>query len=301
MMGEVGDFVLLLLLNALIVWIYVIWNGVKKRDKRSYVIKATVMFICPVIGPAFFLLSQLFLSVLFSQQVDLEDVIFSKERVKTYQRADEERESNMVSIKEAIAVSDKESLRSLMLNVVKGDIQKSLGAISEALNSEDTETAHYAASVLQEQLNDFRMRVHKLYHEVQKTGRSQMGKAEELLDYMNPILEQKVFSDTEQKSMVEIMDEVCETVYEQEKGRLTAAYYEMICMRLLEIGNFERCNLWCDRGMEYYPYELSSYTCMLKLYFTCNDGEKFFATLDRLKKSEIIIDSETLELIRTFS
>lgn len=45
---------------------------------------------------------------------------------------------------------------------------------------------------------------------------------------------------------------------------------------------------------------LSSYTSQLKLFFSCGDKEKFFDVMKRLRASDITIDSETLELIRTF-
>ena len=79
------------------------------------------MFLCPVVGPLFFLAGLVFNKVFFRQNVDLEDVIFSKERVKTHLRADEEREGNLVPIEEALAISDKDSLRTLVMNVVRGD------------------------------------------------------------------------------------------------------------------------------------------------------------------------------------
>ena len=59
---------------------------------------------------------------IFRQEVDLDDVIFSKERVKTNVKADEERERNLVPLEEALAVSDKKNLRMLMLNVIRGDL-----------------------------------------------------------------------------------------------------------------------------------------------------------------------------------
>ena len=62
----------------------------------------------------------------------------------------------MIPLEEAIAITEKQDLRSLMMNVVSSDIKNSLASITLALNSEDTETAHYAASVLQDALNDFR-------------------------------------------------------------------------------------------------------------------------------------------------
>ena len=39
----------------------------------------------------------------------------------------------------------------------------------------------------------------------------------------------------------------------------------------------------------------------MKLYFARQDREAFFETLGLLKKSNVVIDSETLELIRIFS
>ena len=39
----------------------------------------------------------------------------------------------------------------------------------------------------------------------------------------------------------------------------------------------------------------------MKMYFTQEKKTEFFRELDRLKASNIVIDRETLELIRTFS
>ena len=71
--------------------------------------------------------------------------------------------------------------------------------------------------------------------------------------------------------------------------------------RLLEIEDYEEAQKWCMRLAEQYPDELCAYTCRLKLYFTIRNREAFFQTLDALKKSDVVIDSETLEMIRVFS
>jgi len=38
----------------------------------------------------------------------------------------------------------------------------------------------------------------------------------------------------------------------------------------------------------------------MKLYFSCGKKEKFFHVMQELRDSDIAIDNETLELIRTF-
>lgn len=301
MTTEVKKLLSVLIANTLVVLLYLIRNIVKKREKMSYLINAVMMFLCPVLGPFLLLVSQGFWRMLSLQQVDLEDVIFSKERVKTYLPADEETEKDMVPLEEAIAVSDKDSLRNLMLSVVKGDTRKSLAAISLAMNSEDTETAHYAASVLQDELNAFRMQVQKMYKEVQSGGKKQGEHAAALIAYMNEVLKQQVFMETEQRAMVTMLENVCRLLHEKDRRRMTPEYYEAICLRLLEIREFDRCEEWCLYGMEKYPEELSSHTCKLKLYFTKGEKQKFFEALEELKRSDVVIDMETLELIRIFS
>ena len=49
-----------------------------------------------------------------------------------------------------------------MLNVIRGDYRNSLAAINLALNSEDSETAHYAASVLQDVLMIFEVKYRQI-------------------------------------------------------------------------------------------------------------------------------------------
>ena len=272
-----------------------------KDGRIVYVMKFVVMLLCPLAGPIFFGVGHLLFRFIFRQDVHLEDVVFSKERVRTNERADEERERNIAPLEEAIAVSDKESLRSLMLNVIRGDVHNSLAAISLALNSPDSETSHYAASVLQDELNDFRGNVQKIWREVVKEEEDQTDCEYYLIPYMNNMLEQKVFTEMEQKNMVKKFAEVGEALYRKAPYRFTSQYYEWICLRLLDIKDFETMEMWCSRAAAQYPEELSSYTCRLKLYFTAQEKEKFFETLDALKQSSIVIDRETLALIRTFS
>lgn len=301
MTGQEKLLIVLLIINTIIVSLYLLWNFIrKKKASRSCLMRSVVMLLCPIAGPLFFLISYLLYLVFFTEEVDLEDVVFSKERVRTFVHADEERERNMVPLEEAIEITDTSGLRTLMLDVVRGDIQKSLSSIALALNSQDTETAHYAASVLQDALNDFRINVQKQYHLIQNEDENQLLYAEALIDYMNQVLAQKVFAELEQKNYVEILDAVCENLYLKKKERITSSIYEAVSLRLLEVEDYENCTKWCERAMYQYPNTLSTYSCQLKLYFNSGQKKKFFEVIEELKRSAVVIDSETLELIRVF-
>ncbi len=302
---ELICFFLMLLANVLIVLVYIVFNLLRSRKKeehpeRSMWFRSVVMLLCPVVGACFFLIGHVIYRIFFRTPVDLEDVIFSKERVKTYSYADEEQERNIVPLEDAIAVSDTDSLRSLMMNVVRGDVQDSLATISLALDSEDSETSHYAAAVLQEALDKFRADVQKGYQMILEDPKGQAEYAAILFDYMNPVLLQKVFTDIEQMSMVHMMDEIGDALYENSRSSLTSAQIEAVTLRLLEVSDYENCRKWCERAEYMFPNELATYTCQLKLFFNTGKRNQFFRVLGDLRDSDIIVDNETLELIRVF-
>ena len=301
MSGRMRLFIILLVLNLLVVVVYLIWNHLRRKEKSlSTWMKAGMMLLCPIVGPTFvfvaFWTSRLFMLM----SMDLSDVVFSKERVETFIRPDEETEKNMVSLEEALEVTDKKSLRSFILNVIRGDYKNSLSSIALALNSEDTETAHYAASILQDVLSDFRVGVQEKYRTLDEDEEHIAENCVNLLEYMNPVVEQKVLTDLEQRSMAERMDEVLQKAWTADRQKISSSVYEKVCQRLLETEDYENCRKWCARVREQYPDALSSYTCQLKLFFSCGDRENFFRIMQELKESDITIDNETLELIRIF-
>lgn len=298
-------FLLILIINTLVAVGYfvccTIRHGIKAPRRKEYWIKTAIMLLCPLVGPAFFLFVALAYYLLFSQDVDLEDVIFSKERVETHLKADEEREGNMVPIEEALVVCDKDNLRTLVMNVVRGDIEKSLASIALALESEDSETSHYAATVLRDALNDFRQQAQELYIAMNRREKGWEDYACLLIEYMHRILSQEVFQDAEQEEFVDMMEHACLLLYELMYYCLKPEYIRWLCELLLKARKYERMRQWCDRSRDLYPDELSTYVCYLKYYFTVEKKKEFFEELDRLKKSNIVIDRETLELIRTFT
>lgn len=298
-------FIVVLILNTLVAVIYGIWNfiqcRIREKSVKEYMIRMVIMLMCPVVGPMFFAVIKLIGVLFFRQNVDLADVIFSKERVTTYLHADEEQESNVVPIEEALVICDKGNLRNLMMNVVRGDVEESLASIALALNSDDSETSHYAATVLRDVVNDFRAHTQELFIVMNRNEKDSCEYACLLIEYMNGVLKQEVFQEAEQRSFVDMMEKACDYLYERDWRRLTPQYIGWLCNLFLKIQSYDKMKLWSDRGRDMYPDELIIYVCYLKYYFTVGKKKQFFEELDRLKQSDIVIDKETLELIRTFS
>ena len=283
-------FIVVLILNTLVAVIYGIWNfiqcRIREKSVKEYMIRMVIMLMCPVVGPMFFAVIKLIGVLFFRQNVDLADVIFSKERVTTYLHADEEQESNVVPIEEALVICDKGNLRNLMMNVVRGDVEESLASIALALNSDDSETSHYAATVLRDVLNDFRAHTQELFIVMNRNEKDSCEYACLLIEYMNGVLKQEVFQEAEQRSFVDMMEKACDYLYERDWRRLTPQYIGWLCNLFLKIQSYDKMKLWSDRGRDMYPDELIIYVCYLKYYFTVGKKKQFFEELDRLKQSD---------------
>ena len=160
---------IVLVINTILALLYGLWRQIRRGDNPpdGGWLRCLVMILAPVIGICMFLFGFLYYKIFFRKPVDLEDVIFSKGRVKSYLKA-EERERDFVPLEEAIAVTDKENTRTLMMEIVRRDITHSLSAISLALRSEDSEVSHYAASVLRDTLGSLRNKYQQMSCHIRK-------------------------------------------------------------------------------------------------------------------------------------
>lgn len=307
-------FLVVIILNTIIAIAYLLWgilahkkNDAGENKRLAYIIRAVCMFICPVIGIVFFLSGSFINLVFFKNNVDLDDVVFSKEKVRQLARADEEREKNIVPIQDALAVSDYTKLRRLMLDVLKGNIDSSLASIAMALNSEDSETSHYAASVLSKALNEFRVNVRKLEQQLDSDEENCEEYARLMIEYMDQVLSQQVFTEVEQEYFVKMMEKPCLKLLERDNADGVKIrtddynYYAVMAKRFMEIKDYDKAGIWCEKAFAHYPETVKSYKVMLQYLFVTENKKEFLKVLKKLRASGIPIDNETLEIIRIFN
>lgn len=298
------NFFLFLIINAVIAIGYLCWFLLYKKEtenRRQYIMHTIIMLLCPLVGILYFLCGWLKYHFLRWGERDLSDVEFSKKRRAARMKANEERERNIVSVEESIHISDQEKKRTNMLNVLLGETEDSLAAIAIALDSDDSEVAHYAASFLQSKMDTFRENVRKARQQIEENDIEEEDCKKQVMDliwYMNKMLSQRVFVQVEQRDYVEQMEELCGIMYEHGREQMPPACYESILGRLMELREYDRAEVWGKRFNEEYKDQLSAYTLLLKLYFETHQKDKFFDVLGELRVSDVVVDNKTLKLIR---
>ena len=297
-------FLAVVIVNCVVTMGYLIWYLIFKRDqdnRKQYIMHAVIMVLCPVVGPLFFLCGYLKYRFIKFGDRDLSDVEFSKQRHAARVKADEERERNIVPVEESIMISDQEKKRTNMLNILLGETGETLSAIALALDSDDSEVAHYAASFLQSQLDAFRPRVRQpkqMIQEQQDRGEPSQDAVLVLIRDMDQILKQQVLTRVEQLDYVGQMETLCQDLYDNDRDRLEVSCYSSLFSRLLELQAYDRAEVWGERFADQYPDQLQPYTLRMKLYFETEQTERFMQVLAKLRASNIEIDYQTLELIR---
>lgn len=302
---NLGFLYVLLILNAILALFYLLWGILHKRataQRRSrvkYVMLTVVMLLCPVMGPCFLTLSHLIYRLITRRTVDMGDVSFSRAKSKNYVAADWERDINIVPMPEALVVVDVSRRRKMLLDILKRDMKKSLGTMAAALSNPDSETAHYAASVLMDALSEFRGNIQNILSNLKKDPKN-ADLALLLLDSIGDVLRQKILSGDEKKAYVYTLDNAGDLLFEHAPTRLDGVRYGMLLNALVEIRDFSAAEKWAKRALSSRPDELDVYTGCMKLYFTYGDCRMFFDTLNRLRESGITVDNKTMELIRIY-
>ena len=297
-------FLAVVIVNCVVTMGYLIWFLLIKRDqdnRKQYIMRAVIMVLCPVVGPLFFLCGYLKYRFIKFGDRDLSDVEFSKQRHAARVKADEERERNIVPVEESIMISDQEKKRTNMLNILLGETGETLSAIALALDSDDSEVAHYAASFLQSKLDAFRERVRQskqMIQEQKDRGEPYQDAVLVLIRDMDQILKQQVLTRVEQLDYVGQMETLCQDLYDNDRDRLEVSCYSSLFSRLLELQAYDRAEVWGERFADQYPDQLQPYTLRMKLYFETEQTERFMQVLAKLRASNIEIDYQTLELIR---
>jgi len=295
----------IIILNTLLSLGYFLYGFLKTRQEEGgkltkYSILSIVFFLCPVVGPVVLAVGTLMYRIFFDSSIDLAAVTFSKDRVDVFEHPDVESEINLVPMEEAILIDDKESLRQLLLTVLRGDVSKSINAVTKALNSSDSEASHYAASAIMDINNEFQNTLQKFHAQLEATPNDKEVN-QLFIEYLIKMLNTNFLSDMELKTYVYSLAQTCQSVYDFDRSFLRTTYYCNLINLLLRIGDIQAAQLWIPRLLEEYPEEMETFRCILRFYYTTQDKENFFTHLERLKHTDIAIDKDLLDLIRIYN
>lgn len=268
-----------------------------KGGRSTRVVYALIFLACPVVGVTAFSCMQLLNFLFRDQRLDTSNLSFNKDREQALLPPDADTEMNYVPILDALVTQDNSSLRRLLLDLLKNKTVFSASSVSKAVTSKDAETSHYAASAITDFLSEFRSKAQSMLLRIRQSP-FDVTLNISALEYLNQTLNMHVMDEIEQRSYIYTTDGVAENLYTNNKWFMTSEHYLWMTDQLISIKDYHAAAKWVERAQLCRPMELSTFKCAIHLYYASQDHEKLYQTIDALKRSNIWIDKELLDLLR---
>lgn len=295
--GPVSIIILLNTIVALIVFIVGLFQIPGRRI--TFLLFAWFIFICPLIAIIFIIMGKLVSTFYKTNDVNLEDISFSKKRDKIVLPSDNEVEMNYVALEDAMAVSETNDLRSLLIDILKNDNREMLPSIVHSINNTDTEVSHYAATAILDSLSEFRANLHDLLIKMDSHPDNVKNNLY-ILEYIHQTLEMKIMNDVEQRSMIYTENDVAENLFLNNLWFMNAEHYLWLTDSMISIQDFRLAETWALRAWEYRPNDINSFKCRLHVFYAEKKRNEFFECIEELKNSDIAVDKEILDLFRVY-
>lgn len=285
--------VILLLINLMI---SILWFILKLKKKQ--IEWMALFFIClPGLGYLIYYIPRILEKIIYEYKYDRESLVKRFDFERSQERPSLEGELNVVPIEDAMVISNNTEKRTLLLNQLKKDMFNNYRSLLPAENDEDSESAHYIAAA--------KMEVYRMH---QQRWNEVLGKYEEdcnsidvfhqVIEILEEIIESDVLSLKEKKLYKKKYCEILEIQMESNEDDIKTKEYKAYLNYLIEDKSYEKAEkFWIDNHEAAKCEE--SYMMILKMYFQCNDKEKFYRCINELEEDkEVRLSADGLEKLR---
>lgn len=264
---------------------------------RPALCKAIVMLLTPPFGVICFSIN--FIISLFDRKSDIDylELTFSKEKKEFARQTDYETEKEFVPLEEALIISDVKDKRRALLNVLKSDVRNNMKSLVKALDNDDSETAHYAASALMDVLQQYSKKLSDFSVKFKENPEdSEINK--EYADITFQYISSGVLGEMEVKKYARLYVNLIENLNKYHPDMLDTEQYKNIVDCLVIIGNYEAADKWANLSIERQPNIEQSYLNSLNVKYKTEQWDDFKDVLQKMIKSGAQLSEKGIGVIR---
>lgn len=286
----------IIFINAIVVAAYLILFTLLGKFRPAFC-RAIVMLLTPPFGVICFFVN--FIISLFDRKSDLDylELTFSKEKKEFAKQTDYETEKEFVPLEEALIISDVQDKRRALLNVLKSDVSNSMKSLVKALDNEDSETAHYAASALMDVLQQYSKKLSNLSLKF-KENPEDLEINKEYADTTFQYISSGALGEIEVKKYARLYVDLIENLNKYHSETLDTDQYKNIVDCLIIIGNYESADKWANLSIERQPNIEQSYLNSLNVKYKTEQWDDFKEVMQKMIKSGAQLSEKGIGIIR---
>lgn len=291
------------ILFGLYVLLSAVWLGLRyRKSPKDWLLRVILVTAFPIIGWLFPLFWPKDLrrdsDEEFSDYVTRQQEEHQVRRIGVYSRMETEKELSVIPIEDALLISEHQTRRRVMIDVLKQDTNHYLEILQRAVSNEDTETSHYAVSAIMEVKRKMLLALQDLSVQYENNKQDEYvvrTYAEVLKGFMNSgFLDERTLLKN-RYTYLAVLESLTELGENSEW-----AYHEKVNVEL-ELGMFAEAEATGLLYIEKHPFSEDAYLCLLKVYYTTKSSVKLYETLDRLKRTPMRLSNHALTLVRFWS
>ena len=209
---------------------------------------------------------------------------------------DVEKELDVIPVVDAMAVSNNQEKRSLLLEQLKKDLKTNYKSVLPVGRDRDSESAHYVAAAKMEVCRRKHVQLIRLQSDMQKKPED----TELVHKYLKELREYIESGLLSRKEAGLYKIQYCDTLFplaEKEEYPITGEESGFYLACLVDLGRYQEAEDYWEEGSWEQKKE-EAYLKMLEMYYERREKQKFYQCLDCLKASDVRLSPEGLKLLR---
>ncbi|MFC0415029.1 hypothetical protein ACFFHH_06110 [Cytobacillus solani] len=265
-----------------------------RKSKRNFPVKLVMTFFCPFVG--FIILYFMFHQLRNEGQVIPDSLIIkNKEQVKILQKIDFEKETSIVPMKDALLLNDIQTKRRMLMDLLKNDTFNHIGILQTALQNDDTETSHYAATAIQDIKGKLLNTIGQMEYQLEENQNDLellIAFGQVIKNYLNTgFLDDRTVKQYSYRYS-QILEKIIEIMPIEKEF-----YIEKINCDL-QLGELETAEKYSQIFLQHCSNEEEAYFMSMKLYYSVKNQKKFHEILQMLRQSSVRLTPQGLNKIR---
>lgn len=226
------------------------------------------------------------------------DKDYKRDELKYLREVERDRELNKVSMTEALKLTSYKYRRNMIMQLLnEDDTLQYLDVLQDALDNEDTETSHYASTVimeLQRKIQEELIEKEVLY-EQDPSDHAYAAQWEEIL---YKVVNSNLYDESNRKRYFAkyhcVSDNLLSAEMPEEiylKNRIDISFLEK---------NYTEGQKFCTEYLRLYPGSEDAVLCQIQLFIRTKDSKGMQDFLESLSDRPVVLTKKTLKYIRVF-
>ncbi|EJO5347332.1 hypothetical protein NRP93_001410 [Clostridium botulinum] len=275
----------------------IIFLFIKLKKKQEHFIGFIIMICLPFFGSIFYLINIYYREKIASKfkSLELKKANYSKSNDLMLKPFYLSKKMEVIPVEDALVLNDGKIKQDLIINVLKSDPYKYLGFLKKALKDEDTETSHYAATAVTEIKRKLTLEIQQVEKSYQK-NRTDLSVIKAYADALKKYNDSGLLDKNAYGKNLSIYKELLEKIIEMDEW--DEYIYEEIINCYILLKDFKKAIEYCNIYFEKFKKSEKPYLLIMKIYFINKNRTKFNKVLEKLKESNIILNRDSLNLIK---